>query len=178
MRLCLQMIVACCLIRGKCNAMHSCGGVSQVALPAGDPRLPPRLLHHLSTASGSSDQDPRRVLLSSPRRELEERYFIYSFITSFPSWPWAQRKLLRTTSRIRPGSWDNKSTKASSLSPICWIKLLISPEHPQPCHPSFFLSSHPSAFTLEKNLVTTHHFQLKDTGFWSHRDASGDALNV
>lgn len=111
---------------------------------------------------------------------LEERYFICSFITSFPSWPWAQSKLLRTTSRNRPGSWDNKSTKASSLSPICRIKikLLISPEHPQPCHPSFFLSSHPSAFTLEKKLVTTHHFQPKDTGFWSHRDASGDALNV
>ena len=58
------------------------------------------------------------------------------------------------------------------------MKLLISPDLPQPCHPSFFLSSHPSAFTLGKDLVATRRLVLRGTGFWSHGDASGDALTV
>lgn len=74
LQMCLQlkMIVACCLIRGKCIVMinHSCGVISQVALPAGDPRLPPRMLLHLSNASGSSNQEPKGFLLSSPRRGM------------------------------------------------------------------------------------------------------------
>lgn len=109
---------------------------------------------------------------------LKEGCFICSSVTWFASWPQTQSRLVRITHRNRPGSWDDKSTQVSSLSTVFWIKfkLLMSPNPSQPYHPSSFLSSHPSAFTSGKDLVTTLHLVLRATGFWSNRDASGGAL--
>lgn len=111
---------------------------------------------------------------------LEEGCFICSSVTWFANLPQTQSWLIRITHRNRPGRWDDKLTQVSSLSTIFWIKikLLISPNPPQPCHPSSFLSSHPSAFILGKDLVATLRLLLRGTGFWSHGGACGDALTV
>lgn len=141
---------------------HFCGGGSQAALPAGDPRLPPRMLHHLSSASGSSDQDPRWVLLSSPKRVIlnMQLYNLISQLTVIIKQA-IKDYMQKLAWYLR---WQINSGITTQHFLFIKRKLSSSSEHLQPSHPSSDFSSQNSAFTLGKDLTTTHHFVTKPSG--------------